>query len=174
MNKVLFKEEQQFWQQWYILLLGSTAPVLFIFFYILIQQGFRGIPVGEKPMPTEMAVVFFLGTIILLWFCFITKLEVWIDQEGIHYKYLPLLFKDRIIRKEEIQEYKIRKYDPIMEYGGWGVRRSFRRKSGKAINMSGNIGLQLYLKNGKKVLFGTLRQQAIMYAMNEMMKGKHL
>lgn len=44
-------------------------------------------------------------------------------------------------------------------------------KKGKAYNVSGNLGLTLYLVDGKKLLIGTRRLQAISYAMDNMMKG---
>jgi hypothetical protein len=81
-----------------------------------------------------------------------------------------LIYKNKIFSREEIQRYEIRKYSPLLDYGGWGIKKRF--KWGRAYNVSGNIGLQLYLKTGKKVLFGTLRSQAIIYAMDEMMKSK--
>lgn len=60
--------------------------------------------------------------------------------------------------------YEIRKYNAIRDYGGWGVKRKLRW--GRAYNVSGNIGLQIYLNNGKKVLFGTQKPQAMIYAMD--------
>ncbi len=171
MNKILFKETQQFRQWWWIvLILGSTVPVMVFSIYALYQQTVRGIQVGDSPAPNGVLIVilFFLG--IMLWFFFSMKLEVWIDQVGIHYRFPPVIFKDQFISKEEIQRFEIRKYSPIVDYGGWGIRRGFGHKWGRAYNVSGNIGLQLYLKSGKKVLFGTQRSQAIMYAMDEMMK----
>jgi hypothetical protein len=41
-----------------------------------------------------------------------------------------------------------------MEYGGWGYRVG-GKKSGIAFNVSGNMGVQIELKNGKKILLGT-------------------
>jgi hypothetical protein len=63
----------------------------------------------------------------------------------------------------EISEAYVRKYDAISEYGGWGLKvGAFWRKSkGIAINVSGDTGIQLELKNGKKILIGTkLEDQA--------------
>lgn len=163
MNKVLFKEEQQFRQWWYIvLILVSAAPLIGMGISILIQQGLRGIPVGDNPGPTWLSAPLLLGGIVLLWTSYVMKLEVWIDQAGIHYRFFPMIAKEQIISFAEIKKYEIRKYNPIGDYGGWGTKRSFRW--GKAYNVSGNIGLQLYLNNGKKVLFGTEKPQAILYA----------
>jgi hypothetical protein len=173
MNKVLFKETQQFRQWWWIvLILGSTVPMMVFSIYTLYQQTVRGIQVGNSPAPNGILVVVFFAMIIAIWVFFSMKLEVWVEQDGIHYRFFPLIFKNQFISKEEILRFEIRKYRALMDYGGWVIRRGFARKWGRAYNVSGNTGLQLYLKNGKKVLFGTQRSQAIMYAMNEMMEPK--
>lgn len=171
MNKVLFKETQQFRQWWWIvLILGITIPLIVFSIYALYQQTVRGIQVGDSPVANGVLIVlpFFMG--IMIWVFFSLKLEVWIDQEGIHYRFYPLISKNKLISNGEIQRFEIRKYSPLLDYGGWGIKKRF--KWGRAYNVSGNIGLQLYLKTGRKVLFGTQRSQAIMYAMEELMKQK--
>lgn len=166
MNKVLYRETQQFRQWWWIVLaLGSTVPTMLFSILALYQKTVNGIQVGDAML---IILPFFMG--IMIWVFFSLKLEVWIDQEGIHYRFYPLISKNKIISKEEIQRYEIRKYSPLLDYGGWGIKKRF--KWGRAYNVSGNIGLQLYLKTGRKVLFGTQRSQAILYAMDEMMKSK--
>ena len=50
----------------------------------------------------------------------------------------------------------VRKYSPLREYGGWGVRGSFGKN--KAYNVKGNQGIQIELKKGGKVLVGTQRK----------------
>lgn len=171
MNKVLFKEEQQFRQWWWIILiLGTTIPAMVMSIYALYQQTVRGIQVGDSPAPNGVLIVVLVFLCAMLWGYFSLKLEVWIDQDGIHYRFFPLIRKNKLISKAEIERFEIRKYNPIIDYGGWGTKRSF--KWGRAYNVSGNIGLQLYLTSGKKVLFGTQRSQAIMYAMDEIMKPK--
>ncbi len=183
MNKFLFKEEQQFRQWWWIvLILGATIPAMVMCVYALYQQVVLGIQVGDSPAPNGVMILGFIFLCIMLWGYFKLKLEVWIDADGIHYRFFPLIIKNKLISKEQIQRFEIRKYNPILDYGGWGVRRGFGMKLkfnfglgskwGKAFIVSGNSGLQLYLTNGKKVLFGTQRSQAILYAMEEMMKTK--
>jgi len=138
--------------------------------YALYQQTVRGIQVGDSPAPNGVLIVILVFLFVMLWGYFSLKLEVSIDQEGVHYRFFPLIIKNKLISTVEIQRFEIRKYKPIIEYGGWGVRRGFGRKWQRAYNVSGNIGLQLYLTNGKKVLFGTQKPQAILHAMNEIIK----
>lgn len=171
MNKVFFREEQKFREWWQILLItGSTVPVMVVIIYTLIQQYVMGVPVGDSPAPLAVLLGTLIMLIISLWMYFASKLEVWIEKDGIHYRFFPIIYKKKFISKEEIQRYEIRQFKAKWEYGGRGVRNGFLHKWGKAFIVSGNTGLQLYLKNGKKVLFGTQRSQAIIYSMNEMMK----
>lgn len=55
----------------------------------------------------------------------------------------------------------VRTYDALSEYGGWGLKGGalWNNSKGKAINVSGNIGIQLELKNGKKLLIGTQKKK---------------
>lgn len=47
-----------------------------------------------------------------------------------------------------------------MDYGGWGLRLGFFGK-GRAYNISGNIGMQIVFKDGKKLLIGTQKSAEI-------------
>ena len=87
------------------------------------------------------------------------QLKTKINEKGISYQLFPFHLKEKIFIWDEIAEANIRKYSPILEYGGWGYRYSF--KYGKAYNISGNMGLQLVLKNGKKILIGTNKPEEL-------------
>lgn len=171
MNKVLFKESQQFRRWWQVLgILAATVPSMILCLYALFQQMVMGVQVGKSPAPNGVMIAVFLGLCMLLWILFSLKLEVWVDQQGLHYRFFPLIQKSRLISKGEILRYEIRQYRPLLEYGGWGIRKGLWNKWGRAYCVAGNTGLQLYLKNGKKVLFGTQRPQAMEYAMKEMIE----
>ena len=169
MNKILFKEEQQFRQWWNLLVIfASIMSGVGFSSYALYRQVVIGKQVGNSPAPNVVLVVTILFLLFILWAYLRLKLEVWIDNLGVHYRFFPLVFKEKIISFAEIKKYEIRKYSPIGDYGGRGRKRSLRW--GRAYNVSGNIGLQLYLNNGKKILFGTQKPQAMIYAMDEIMK----
>lgn len=173
MNKILFKETQQFRQWWFtILILAATVPTMIFNVYALWRQNIQHVQVGNEPAPNVVYIVSFLFLALILWAFLVAKLEVSIDKDGIHYRFFPFNIKTKIIAKAEIQRYEIRKYSAIGEYGGWGVRRGFGWKWGKGFIVGGSAGLQLYLTNGKKVLFSTQRSQAILYAMDEMAKER--
>ena len=97
-----------------------------------------------------------------IWLIYRMKLITIINEDGINIIFAP--FTNFIIPFNKIKKYQIRQYRPIIEYGGWGIRYS---KSGKAYNVSGKIGLQIELTNGKRLLIGTQNPDALLQTLNE-------
>ena len=144
-----FKERQRF-----------THPILFLSVAMILLTP---LVVYFFSKDTKLFQENFLASILtsLVFFsvAYFVQLETKIDESGIHYRFIPFQRKFTSISKDEIQSVFVRTYKPIREYGGWGLRYSFR--NGKAINVKGKEGIQLVLKNGKKILIGTqLSQQA--------------
>jgi hypothetical protein len=180
MDKILFKEEQRFNQPWvWLILVPVSVSVFWIFGVAFNKQLVNGEPWGDKPMSDAGLIVFGIFTLLMmigLTILFYTmKLEVKIKMDGVYYRYPPMIRKFRKISNESIERFEVRKYNPIREYGGWGVKThgnpKKRRKYGLAYNVKGNIGLQLYLKDGNKILIGTQRSDALKHAMGKMMKA---
>ncbi|MDP3312222.1 hypothetical protein [Lutibacter sp.] len=106
----------------------------------------------------------FSGIIVLSLVIFLfvlLKLKTRIDEKGIYYKYFPFHLKYQFIAWNNISKISIRNYDAISEFGGWGIKFSFRKKRGKSFTTKGDVGLQLELKNGKKILIGTQKKEEI-------------
>ncbi len=82
-------------------------------------------------------------------------------------KFIPFHNTPRLIDWNEIEKLEVVKYDPIGDYGGWGIKS---KKGKKAYNVSGDIGLKLYLKNGKNILIGTQCEEEL----REYLKGKNI
>ena len=91
---------------------------------------------------------------VIILFTFI-KLKTKIDEIGIHYQFYPLHFNFKTIRWSQISKCFVRNYSAISEYGGWGIKKSLFKRTGKSYTVKGNIGLQLVLKNGEKLLIGS-------------------
>jgi hypothetical protein len=126
---------------------------------------------AEKPDKATEDLVLILTSIIpvmLIILLLVLRLVTRIRQEGVYVQFKPLQFREKFIPKEEIKSFELRKYKPIAEYGGWGIRTGLR-KYGKAYNVSGNMGLQLYLANGKKLLIGTQKPREVQKAMEALM-----
>ena len=68
------------------------------------------------------------------------------------------LWPKRTIAREDIDKAYIRQYSPLHEYGGWGYRVG---PNGKAYNAMGEMGLQLELRDGSRILIGTQRPEQL-------------
>ena len=181
MSKLYYREEQKYTQWWvWMLVATGCAAAAIPFWYGLYIQLELGQPWGDKPMSDNQLVVtaivmtLFMAGIILLFR--LQKLEITITDEGIRYRFLPFIRKQRLISPSEIELWTVEKYSPLKSYGGYGIRASFgkrgfrrRSKSDKAYIVYGNLGLRLKLKNGTSLTMSTLRKDAMAHAMQKMM-----
>jgi len=175
MKKILFSEEQKFTQSWITILIYVTAAVMLgLFTYGLAKQIIQGEPWGDNPMSdtglilmTIFVYAIFIGLILFL---HAAVLKTTITTEEVLYKFPPFFLKEKNIPVTDIQHAEVRQYNPIMEYGGWGVRIGIRK--GKAYNVKGNIGIQLYLKSGKKILIGTQKKDKAEWAIRKLMENQ--
>lgn len=149
----VFKEEQRFVQTWLIILLGISVIVPIL---LIVKEYYK----ENTTMSINEFVFSILGILVSIGFIFFFKLTTRIDEKGIHYQFFPFHFSLKTILWDEIFSAEVRKYNAISEYGGWGLKGGFpfNRKRGKAINIAGNIGIQLVLKNDKKLLIGTQKE----------------
>lgn len=151
-KEILFSERQRFKQLWiWVVLLGINTISL----YGIYQQIILGIPYGDNPMSdTGLIITSSITTALTLLFILL-RLDTQITPEGIYIRFFPFDSKYKHYHWNDIAKAYIRKYSPIREYGGWGLRFLGLFGKGIAYNVSGNIGLQLELTNKKKILIGT-------------------
>ncbi|MEN8116281.1 MAG: hypothetical protein ABFS16_04850 [Bacteroidota bacterium] len=175
MEKVLFKEEQRFTQWWmWVIMTVILLAVLIPFAYGIYSQEVLGKPYGDNPMSTEGLVivgtfsVLLIGGIFFFWMR--ARLKTKITVGGIFVSYPPVMNKWKKFVPAEIKKYEVRKYSAVREFGGYGMKG--KKKTGKSYTVSGNTGLQLYFRNGKKLLIGTQKKQAIEYAMEKLMSNR--
>jgi hypothetical protein len=88
----------------------------------------------------------------------ILRLKTQVREDGIYIQFLPFIWNWKQFAWEDIQHWEVRQYSPIWEYGGWGIKGT---RNNRAYNLWGKQGLQLVLKNGKKVLIGTQQPEDI-------------
>lgn len=147
----VFVEQQRFTQSWLIALMGVS---IFVPTGIMVKE----LTKEDSSIDTVKFVIVLGSILICILPIFIIKLKTRIDEKGIHFQFFPFHLSEKTIAWAEIKSIRVRKYDPIGEYGGWGIKLSFRHGLGKAINVSGDIGIQLELNNGKPFLLGTQKQ----------------
>lgn len=147
----IFKEEQRFNQPLIIVILTMSTLVTF---GLVIHEYTKEDSSMKLVELVTVIGIFLSATLPIFFFKLITR----IDEKGIHYRFFPFHRKQRSVLWSEIQNAYVRQYDAVSEYGGWGLKGGFRRKKGKAINTKGDIGIQLELKNSKKLLLGTQKE----------------
>ena len=146
----VFSEIQRFDQWWlYILkflLLGFLGYACYNWF--ILKEN-----VGNVTANNLTGQLLLITTVILVNLLFLLlKLETSIDERGISYRFYPFQRTTKLISWDAMHKCSTRRYKPIMEYGGWGFRIGL---GGKALNVKGNRGVQIELKNGKRLLIGT-------------------
>lgn len=150
----IFKEKQRFNQLWLIILIVIS---------LLVPMGIiLAVYIKDPTSFTATELVLLIGLLVLSsTFIFSFKLFTRIDESGIHYKFFPFHWRFRIVKWYDIRKAYIRQYDALTEYGGWGFKGGslWKISKGRAINVSGDIGIQLELKNGKKLLIGTQKKE---------------
>lgn len=147
----VFKEEQRFTQLWLMVLLAMS---LLVPIGLIIQEYSK----QNTKMTFNQFVFGLLAILASVLLIFIFKLTTRIDEKGIHYKFFPFHWEFKLISWNEISKAQVRTYDPIGDFGGWGLKGSWSKSKGKAINVSGDIGIQLELISGKKLLIGTQKK----------------
>ena len=153
----VFREVQKFRQPWvWVLVLGILGLLSVLFGIGLAQQLGSGQPWGNRPMSDGGLIVASLVTfgvsagVVWLMLSLTLVVEVRDDALSIHFK--PL--KRRLVDYADIVDVEAVRYRPIVEYGGWGIRRG---RNGWAYNVSGNNGVRLDLRDGSDLLIGSQR-----------------
>lgn len=120
----------------------------------------------QDPSTWIPVVVQFLitGTIaLIMWY---TRLHVTIADEGIRIKLPPFhLGGGRLIVWSDMQSITLRKVSPFGEFGGWGIRWNLGNRMGYVWN--GKQGLEVVLKNGKRVVVTLMDMQGARMALKD-------
>ena len=170
-EEILFSEIQRFRQKWIWILLIVVAiiGVAPLVASILMQVCLKT-PLGKKPIDiggtalVTLIFMAFVGTISSL--IGSSKLETYIKKEGITVRFYPIQTSFKLYKWEDISTCYVRQYSHIKEFGGWGVRGGMGKSN--ALNVSGNMGIQLELKNGYKLLIGTCKPEEVMEVLRKM------
>ncbi|MCB0704028.1 MAG: hypothetical protein KDC34_01905 [Saprospiraceae bacterium] len=160
MESYLFRETQKFNQIWiWVLLLSLSGAIL----WGIVRQVFLDKPIGPHPIPDIFLILLLLLPLALMLLFRSISLTTTVEKDLVLIEFHP--FATRIILEDEIAKHYIRTYQPIREFGGWGLRIGIRRR---AYTLSGKEGVQLELHNGHKILIGTKDPEALDKAITRM------
>ena len=140
----IYIEKQKPNQKWVIIL---DSIICFISIVISIY-----IYINNRGTSTLIALIPLISGAVPFFFLMKMELVLTIDSEKITYRFYPFHSKNKEIRKSDIEEIRVDGYDPISDYGGWGIRYGSK---GKAYTVSGNYGIKIKLRNKANMLIGT-------------------
>lgn len=158
-GRILHVEVQRFTQPWLVLLVGAVAAFTWI---VAIAQLIFGQPVGTNPASDAgMVAIWVLVGVALPALFLLANLRTEVREHAICIRFTPFHLRYRCFRYADIRSIRARRYRPLREYGGWGLRLG---PSGWAYNVSGDLGVQLELVDGRRVLIGSRDPEAIVAA----------
>ena len=156
MNELIFEEKQRFDSLLFWFIYAFVFLALFIPLFLEYQK------TGNFNYWLLSAVM--IPIILLAYFL---QIRTKIFKDKIVVGLYP--FPNKKIPLANIEKMYTRKYGPISEFGGWGYRIG---KNGIAYNAKGDEGLQLILKNGKRILIGTQKRSALDEVINRLDHAK--
>ncbi|MBW3623816.1 MAG: hypothetical protein KY468_10465 [Armatimonadetes bacterium] len=165
---VFFHEEQRFRQPWlWALLVGAGAMQVGVFGYGIVQQIVYGRPWGNRPMTDTLLLVVGAGVLFmtagLLLLFYTVRLVTEVREDGLYVRFFPFHLRPNKAAPEDLLRWEAVTYSPLREYGGWGIRYG---RNGKAYNVSGNRGVQLEFRDGRRILIGSQRPEELAAALD--------
>jgi len=166
---MIYKEKQRFSRPllWFPLIISGTV-VNGIFGIACYKQIILGQQFGNHPLSNTALII--AGSLVLLIFILLSlllglgNLTTLIDENEINLRFFPFHVSFKKYPWSAVERVEIVSYHPVADFGGWGIRSG---KKGKAYNVSGNKGLDIYFKNGKRLLIGTQNHIALTDFLNK-------
>lgn len=147
---VIFTERQKFRSWW---MSFPYVGVFIITVYMAVECWYQRLDWIHLLVPA-------LSVLVVIGMASVT-LRTRIDEERIRIGFSP--FGQRTILRSHLAKAYVRQYSPLADFGGWGYRLG---RSGTAYTTMGEHGLQLELKNGKRILIGTQRPAELQSVMD--------
>jgi len=153
----LFREEQAF-RQPRVRFLLAILPTGFL--VVLIWQVGLGHPLGKHPLSNGNVI----GWTVFLWLVYLRLITMKLVTEvggGNLSLSMGGLWSIRKIPLAEIRKVEVVTYDPVLDYGGYGIRLT---PKGRAYIARGDRGVRLTPTKGMKILVGSQRPQELLQA----------
>jgi len=165
---LIYREEQKFaeWLRWLVCISMIVTALLSA---LAFKKEFAGY-YRPDTMEYIIAVVAGIGVPIAIAILFyFLELETEVRADGLYIRLFPFHIRYKRFAADQIAECYARRYKPIREYGGWGIRCGLPGM-GRAYNVSGNKGVQLVFKDGRKLLIGSQKAEKLQQAIRSIIK----
>ena len=153
-----FHEEQRFGRWVWMLIAIIAVPVLVASIGVAGRDGAAAIAILFGPLVVAAILALFA----------LAKLVTDVDERGVHVSF-HFLWPTRHIPLDDVQRAHATEYSPLRDYGGWGVRLSWK---GWAFNTGGAEGVLVETKGGKRIMIGSRRAKELEAAIARAMAGR--
>jgi hypothetical protein len=155
---------------WVLMIVAGAAAIVPLSYGLYWQVG-QGEQWGDEPMSDNALIGLTIFIAVCLAVSFIcmaaTKLELKIDDAGIHYRFVPYRFKWSLITRHEIESYELREVRSFLGICQVGYHRNVMNNS-RSMNVFGKKQLALHLRNKRKILIGTVNAEGAALAMKKL------
>jgi hypothetical protein len=158
----IFQEVQKF-SSWVLVVLFS----IMIFAVIIITLAAKSIITPGSPFHIFSLIAAIVLPLCLIALFLLTRLETQVRPDGLFVRFFPFHIHFKKFGPGDIAEYYARQYNPLLEYGGWGIRYG---RGGRAYNAKGNKGVQLVFKDGNRLLIGSQKPDELLTALNSVLR----
>jgi len=171
-RQIRFAETQYFRQLWlWVVMIGATIVVAGPLLYGVYVQLVLGRPWGDRPMSdTWLVITAALTSLLMLALLALfrgTNLRTEVRDDGLYVRFFPFHLSFHRLPLGDVSKVEVVTYNPIMEYGGWGIRY-MPPSGGKAYNVSGNRGVKLTYRKGNHLLIGSQHPDQLAAAIEAM------
>lgn len=149
------------WAVWLVIVSISAGALALFLTQVVFER-----PVGSPPMPNIAA--WFIGIGVGLMAPLIValiRLTIIVRADEVVVRYRPLTTRRFAVK--DIQSVEAVTYRPLRHWGGWGIR--VRPGTGWCYTLSGNQGVMLTLRGGRKRLLGATDAEALARAIEGQM-----
>ena len=150
MKTAIFTETQRF-EFWNVLILVLVAALMF--YCVKKYTAKSSTPANSTIGKAVLYACAALPVPVMILFL-VMSLNTIVDNKGVSIKFSPFHSEWRTYPWDSIKSCTVKTYDPIGDYGGWGIRNG-------AYNVSGDKGLLLKFTNGSNLLIGTQKPEEL-------------
>lgn len=159
-ESVLFREEQSFPQLRLRITLAIPPLILggFTFWQVVL-----GHPIGKQP-PSNASLITLTIFLVIVYLRLVTvRLSTDVTPERIRVR-MRGFWRERRLAPADIKSMKVITYDPIREFGGYGIRKTRR---GTVMIAGGRRGVRLELSSGGVVVIGSTKPDELLSAIRK-------
>ncbi len=160
---VLYQEQQRFRRRWlWATVLLMMAVPAFLASSGAFQEKVLGLGPPGRPFDRHVLGAILVGVAItgvaVIWVGLTGRLTTEVHHGFVLVRFSPLMRKPQRIDLIEVARHEAVTYSPLRDYGGWGIR-GFKRN--RAYNIAGDRGVKLYFLDGRRLLIGSQRADAL-------------